>query len=105
LDAARGSLRERGSRIKDDRLLRFFAHPLSNDLRLYEREGTKMSHPTEAPKPLLTRGAVHCPICTHNVDADIVQTGRRVMVKPGQKCPRCSSTLDVAYIIRFDRAA
>lgn len=59
----------------------------------------------EKPKAVLTRGAVHCPICTHTVDADLVQLGRKVYVKPGQKCLRCSSSLDAAYILRFDRAA
>ncbi len=52
-----------------------------------------------------TTGAVHCPSCTHNVDAELVNQGRRAFVKPGQKCPRCSSTLDAAYILRFDKAA
>ena len=51
------------------------------------------------------RGAVHCPICTHTVDADVVQKGRLTFVKPGQKCPRCNSTLDAGYIIGFGRAA
>jgi uncharacterized protein (UPF0212 family) len=56
-------------------------------------------------KQSLSKGAVHCPSCTHNVDADVLQQGRRMFVKPGQKCPRCSSTLDAAFILRFDRAA
>ncbi len=51
------------------------------------------------------KGAVHCPICTHTVEAVVVSTGRHVMAKPGQKCPRCASTLDVAYVLRMDRAA
>lgn len=50
-------------------------------------------------------GPVHCPSCTHNVNATIGQAGRRLFVQPGQKCPRCSSTLDAAYILRFDKAA
>jgi transposase-like protein len=56
-------------------------------------------------KPTFSTGAVHCPICTHSVGAEIVNQGRRMFVKPGQKCARCSSTLDAAYILRFDRAA
>jgi hypothetical protein len=55
--------------------------------------------------PNITLGAVHCPICTHTVNAEIMQMGRRASVKPGQKCPRCASALDAAYIWRFDRAA
>ena len=50
-------------------------------------------------------GAVHCPICTHTVDAEITQIGRRIFAKPGQKCPRCASALDAAAVVRFDRAA
>ena len=52
-----------------------------------------------------SKGYVHCPICTHTVEAQVVSTRRHVMVKPGQKCPRCSSTLDAAYVLRLDRAA
>jgi len=50
-------------------------------------------------------GSVHCPICTHTVHATVQTHGRSVRVKPGQKCPRCSSTLDAGYVLRFDRAA
>lgn len=60
---------------------------------------------TAMPKPVLTKGAVHCPMCTHTVDATMIQMGRKVVVKPGQKCPRCSGSLDAAYILGFDRAA
>lgn len=58
-----------------------------------------------AVKAIVSKGAVHCPSCTHNVDADLVHLGRRVYVKSGQKCPRCASTLDAAYVFRYDRAA
>ena len=66
-----------------------------------------MTHeqPIAAVNPVQFKGAVHCPICTHTVDADVVQQGRRMMVRPGQKCSRCASKLDAAYILRFDRAA
>ena len=50
-------------------------------------------------------GSVHCPICTHTVQATVQTHGRSVRVKPGQKCPRCASTLDAGYVLRFDRAA
>ncbi len=50
-------------------------------------------------------GAVHCPICTHTVEAMVVSTRRRSFVQPGQKCPRCSSSLDAAYVLSYDRAA
>lgn len=49
--------------------------------------------------------SVHCPICTHTVHATVLAQGKSVRVKPGQKCPRCSSALDAAYVLRFDRAA
>ena len=56
-------------------------------------------------KPALSKSTVHCPSCTHNVEADVLHQGRRALVKPGQNCPRCSAKLDAAYILSFDRAA
>lgn len=50
-------------------------------------------------------GAVHCPICTRTVEARIITRSRRAEVKPGQRCPRCGSSLDAAAVLRFDRAA
>ncbi len=66
---------------------------------------TTTQQPIATSKPAFSTGAVHCPMCTHSVEAAIVHQGRRMFIKPGQKCPRCSSTLDAAYILRFDRAA
>lgn len=51
------------------------------------------------------KGAVHCPICTHTVDADVITTRRGAFAKPGQKCPRCAAPLDAAYVLGFDKAA
>ena len=51
------------------------------------------------------KGWVHCPICTHTVGADIVQRGRQLFTQPGQRCPRCASTLDAACIVRLDKMA
>jgi hypothetical protein len=51
------------------------------------------------------KGQVHCPICTHNVEAEIEQIARKIRVSPGQKCPRCLSTLDVAAVIEVREAA
>jgi hypothetical protein len=31
--------------------------------------------------------------------------GKITKVKPGQKCSRCSASLDPAFILRYDRAA
>ena len=52
-----------------------------------------------------TRGFVYCPICTHTVEATVVSNRKVAKVKPGQKCSRCSASLDPGYIMRFDRAA
>jgi uncharacterized protein (UPF0212 family) len=51
------------------------------------------------------KGWVHCPICTHTVEAEIVHRGRQLFTKPGQRCPRCASTLDAACILRLDKIA
>ena len=51
------------------------------------------------------KGWVHCPICTHSVEADVLLRGKRLLTLPGQKCPRCASSLDAAYILRLDNAA
>ena len=50
------------------------------------------------------RARVHCPICTHTVQAEVVTVGdgwnrRKMKVVEGQKCGRCSATLDAAYIL------
>ena len=52
-----------------------------------------------------SRGSVYCLICTHTVEADVVPVRRRMLVRSGQKCPRCSSSLDAAYIVMEHRAA
>ncbi|HTS29133.1 MAG TPA: hypothetical protein VMH81_24845 [Bryobacteraceae bacterium] len=53
-----------------------------------------------------TTGQAHCPICTHNVPADIVMVkGKFARVIPGQRCPRCRSSLDVAVVIQVPEAA
>jgi hypothetical protein len=52
-----------------------------------------------------SRSAVYCLICTHTVEADVVPIGRRVFVRSGQKCPRCASSLDAAYVVGQQRAA
>jgi hypothetical protein len=49
--------------------------------------------------------AVHCPICTHTVQGTVVAQSRSLRVKPGQKCSRCSASLDPGYVLRYDRAA
>jgi hypothetical protein len=51
------------------------------------------------------QGSVYCPLCTHTVDARIMQGQRSARVIPGQKCPRCSSSLDAGYVLHINRAA
>jgi hypothetical protein len=46
-----------------------------------------------------------CPMCTHTVQA-AVREGRsgwqrKWMPVPGQKCPRCWTSLDAAFIVRL----
>ena len=50
-------------------------------------------------------GKVHCPMCTHTVDAQLEHHPRYSVVRPGQKCPRCEGSLDSAWIMRVPKAA
>jgi hypothetical protein len=52
-----------------------------------------------------SQGAVYCPMCTHTVDARITYGQRAARVVEGQKCPRCSSSLDAGYVLHVNRAA
>lgn len=58
-------------------------------------------------KPTLPMGTakVYCPMCTHTVDATVELEPRHTHVKPGQKCPRCTGSLDAGYIMYMDQAA
>jgi hypothetical protein len=53
----------------------------------------------------ISRSSVYCLICTHTVEADVVPVGRRLFVRSGQKCARCASSLDAAYVVGQQRAA
>jgi hypothetical protein len=59
--------------------------------------------------PATMIGKVYCPICTHTVDATLEPEPkgkrRHNSVKPGQKCPRCSGSLDAGHIIDLESAA
>lgn len=66
---------------------------------------TVTMEPKAHPASKEAKGAVHCPMCTHTVEAMIVFNPRNARVAPGQKCPRCASSLDAAYVMRVDRAA
>ncbi|HYZ83403.1 MAG TPA: hypothetical protein VE621_03335 [Bryobacteraceae bacterium] len=60
---------------------------------------------TKKPNVLEEKGRVYCPMCTHTVDAMVTLFPRAAKVTAGQRCPRCQSSLDAAYVIRMDRAA
>ncbi len=51
------------------------------------------------------KGWVYCPICTHTVEAQVVLLPRGARVKPGERCPRCGSSLDAAAVVRYGAAA
>ncbi len=58
------------------------------------------------PAPVIeSKAFLYCPICTHTVEGVVATQGRTTKVKPGQKCSRCYSALDPAYIMRVDKAA
>lgn len=50
-------------------------------------------------------GEVYCPFCTRTVNATLLVAGKRAKSKPGQKCPRCSASLDAGFVIGARRAA
>lgn len=56
-------------------------------------------------KPIEVPGAVYCPICTRTVQARVLHARKGDRVMPGQRCPRCSSSLDAGYVVAIDRAA
>ena len=58
---------------------------------------TKLEHKAKA--------LVYCPICTHTVEAEAGLAGKKPLVVPGQKCPRCTSALDAGLVVQFREAA
>ena len=66
---------------------------------------TAILEPTAKTTPAAGKGLVYCPLCTHTVAAMLTTGPRGPRVKPGQKCLRCSSSLDAGVVIRVDRAA
>jgi len=51
------------------------------------------------------KAKIHCPMCTRTVDGlatPEVRLGRsRLRVMPGQKCGRCSASLDAGYVLEL----
>lgn len=63
----------------------------------------------EAKETKETNAAVYCPACTHVVEARSVAMYRRGyrishVTVPGQKCARCSGSLDAAVVLRAEAA-
>lgn len=58
-------------------------------------------------KPVIqeVEGEVYCPFCTRTVAATLLVAGKRAKSKPGQKCPRCSSSLDAGFVLGSRRVA
>jgi hypothetical protein len=44
-------------------------------------------------------GRVHCYMCTHRVEATVLKQGTARKTRPGQRCPRCSGSLDSGYVL------
>lgn len=64
---------------------------------------------TPFPVAVDRQASVYCPICTHTVTAVVIH-GRKgfkpaLIVKPGQKCQRCHSSIDAGVIVRLVEAA
>jgi hypothetical protein len=73
-------------------------------MKVIDMESTKqLARPRGEAAPRME--TAYCPICTHTVPAEVIWRGRRLVVKPGQKCARCHSQLDAGYIMRADQAA
>lgn len=54
-------------------------------------------------KPKTLRSKVYCALCARTVEANVALITRLVgkrqfAVLPGQKCPRCATTLDAAFV-------
>ena len=59
----------------------------------------------KAPLVEKAQAQVHCPMCTHNVPAEVEFVARQVRIAPGQKCPRCRAALDAAAVVYIRQAA
>ena len=60
---------------------------------------------TQTAPATTSTAKVYCPMCTHTVDATVEHHPKHIHVKRGQKCPRCSGSLDAGYIMHLERAA
>jgi hypothetical protein len=64
-----------------------------------------LSQPRQTMSQIETNALVYCPICTHTVEGIVINHGKTAKVKAGQKCSRCSASLDPGYILRLAQAA
>lgn len=65
-----------------------------------------MTASTKKPIEIRTAQAkVYCPICTHTVDVAVRTDGKRAKVAQGQKCPRCSGSIDAGVVMWIPQAA
>jgi hypothetical protein len=48
---------------------------------------------------------VHCLICSHRVQAQVMVDRRGARVKSGEKCVRCGSGLGAGYVLSLKPAA
>lgn len=63
---------------------------------------------TSTRKPIEIRTAqakVYCPICTHTVEVSARTDGKRAKVVAGQRCPRCSGSIDAGIVMHIPQAA
>ncbi len=63
---------------------------------------TAIENPVEIRTSL---ARVYCPICTHTVDVTVRTQGAKGKVIPGQKCPRCSGSIDAGVVMYIPQAA
>ncbi len=64
-----------------------------------------MTSNTTEKKQVQAQGSVYCPMCTHTVQATVTYTPRTPHVTLGQRCSRCSASLDAAYVFSVRKAA
>ena len=65
----------------------------------------KTQNDSNAKPAAASTAKVYCPMCTHTVDATVELHAKHAKVVRGQKCPRCSGSLDAGYIMYLQRAA
>jgi hypothetical protein len=75
----------------------------SKSVDMGKKEGGAMNSLKQTP--VTSTAKVYCPMCTHTVDATVEHHPKHIIVKRGQKCPRCFGSLDAGYVMYLERAA